>query len=314
MSQDHYAVLGVPPGSNEKQIRSAYLKLIRRYHPDASASSETGERARAINLAYVVLRDPGKRAQYDWVRGHDLPTRMLQADLLNEASRPRRLEPLLFAFVVGAAALGLWQYSSQLEQSASRLATQASASQQEPDSTETSDFDGLTAETYTDSILAPTPVVGVNRPEQVEVEVDAPIDLPRSSSQADSSTIRTSLAGTRSKEIAKPLPSPRLVEVPISGEPRRVQVDRTCDALPSKAEIRSCRMDMFAIMDRQLAALFAETMEKADAATRTKLFESRYKFLDRLASCSTDDCVRRAYVARSREVTSIAIAPDGEPH
>ena len=46
-------------------IRAAYHALMRRYHPDADPTAEAAERSRAINEAYAVLRDPGRRAQYD---------------------------------------------------------------------------------------------------------------------------------------------------------------------------------------------------------------------------------------------------------
>ena len=46
-------------------IRAAYHALMRRYHPDADPTQEGAELSRAINEAYVVLRDPAKRARYD---------------------------------------------------------------------------------------------------------------------------------------------------------------------------------------------------------------------------------------------------------
>jgi DnaJ-class molecular chaperone len=58
MEQDIYAVIGVAPAAEQEAIRAAYRALMRRYHPDAGASAETAERARAINLAYAVLRGP----------------------------------------------------------------------------------------------------------------------------------------------------------------------------------------------------------------------------------------------------------------
>ena len=65
MEQDHYAVLGVAPAAEQAANRVAYRALMRRYHPDAGASAEAAEQARAINLAYAVLRDPEKRSRYD---------------------------------------------------------------------------------------------------------------------------------------------------------------------------------------------------------------------------------------------------------
>src|SRR5215213_4782480 len=64
--QDYYAVLGVPRTANEKEIRSAYRKLARKYHPDVNAGDKTNEdRFKDINEAYEVLSDPEKRKKYD---------------------------------------------------------------------------------------------------------------------------------------------------------------------------------------------------------------------------------------------------------
>lgn len=64
--KDYYQVLGVPRDADEKQIKSAYRKLARKYHPDTSAGeANTEDRFKEINEAYEVLKDPDKRAKYD---------------------------------------------------------------------------------------------------------------------------------------------------------------------------------------------------------------------------------------------------------
>jgi len=63
--KDYYASLGVDRSADEKQIRRAYRKLARRYHPDVSKEPEAESRFREINEAYEVLKDPDKRAKYD---------------------------------------------------------------------------------------------------------------------------------------------------------------------------------------------------------------------------------------------------------
>ena len=70
MTPDYYALLGVARGAEGEIIRAAYLALARRYHPDAatSASPHDAEKFRLITEAYEVLRDPRRRAHYDW--GH----------------------------------------------------------------------------------------------------------------------------------------------------------------------------------------------------------------------------------------------------
>ena len=312
MSQDHYAVLGISPDSDEKQIRSAYLELIRRYHPDASVSPEAGERASAINLAYVVLRDRDKRAQYDRVRGYRLPLRLLHHGLVNEIPHGRRLEPFVFVAVVGAAALGLWQYSSQLERSVPQAAS-LTIGENRSEAFDTSEPISLSEESLTGSVpVLPQVEVDVPGPlEEVAVAQVAPIDLPQDFDQTASSSLTTNLKSRRREAAAKAPASRRPSELLTSHEGKPMRPKRTCDELPRKAEARSCRIEMFAIIDRQLGALFAEAFAKTDEARRTRLFESRHRFLDGLSSCVSDDCVRQVYIARSQEVASIAFASDG---
>lgn len=64
--KDYYQVLGVPRDADEKQIKSAYRKLARQYHPDANPDDPNAEeRFKEVNEAYEVLKDPDKRSKYD---------------------------------------------------------------------------------------------------------------------------------------------------------------------------------------------------------------------------------------------------------
>ena len=66
--KDYYAVLGVEPGSGEAEIKQAFRRLARKYHPDVSKEKGAEDRFKAINEAYEVLRDKEKRAEYDAMR------------------------------------------------------------------------------------------------------------------------------------------------------------------------------------------------------------------------------------------------------
>ncbi len=63
--KDYYATLGVGRTANEKEIKSAYRRLARQYHPDVNKDPKATERFKLINEAYEVLRDPKKRGKYD---------------------------------------------------------------------------------------------------------------------------------------------------------------------------------------------------------------------------------------------------------
>ncbi len=63
---DYYKVLGVERGASEKDIRNAYRKLARKYHPDMNPDDkEAEEKFKQISEAYEVLSDKDKRQKYD---------------------------------------------------------------------------------------------------------------------------------------------------------------------------------------------------------------------------------------------------------
>lgn len=66
--KDYYQILGVEPGAGEAEIKTAYRRLARKYHPDVSKEPGAEENFKAVNEAYEALRDPEKRKAYDQLR------------------------------------------------------------------------------------------------------------------------------------------------------------------------------------------------------------------------------------------------------
>ena len=63
--KDYYAVLGVDEDASQEDLKKAYRKLARQYHPDRNKEPAAEARFKEINEAYEVLKDPDKRAKYD---------------------------------------------------------------------------------------------------------------------------------------------------------------------------------------------------------------------------------------------------------
>ena len=74
--KDYYTIMGVGRDASQDEIKRAYRKLARKYHPDVSKESDAEVRFKEVGEAYEVLKDPEKRAAYDqlgknWKAGQD---------------------------------------------------------------------------------------------------------------------------------------------------------------------------------------------------------------------------------------------------
>ncbi|MBQ3395606.1 MAG: DnaJ domain-containing protein [Synergistaceae bacterium] len=74
--KDYYAILGITRDAKPEDIRKAYRKLSKKYHPDVNKEAGAEEKYKEINEAYEVLKDPDKRQKYDtlgmnWEQGQD---------------------------------------------------------------------------------------------------------------------------------------------------------------------------------------------------------------------------------------------------
>jgi len=65
MARDYYEILGVSRDADKEEMKSAYRRLARKYHPDVNKEPGAEERFKEINRAYEVLSEPETRARYD---------------------------------------------------------------------------------------------------------------------------------------------------------------------------------------------------------------------------------------------------------
>src|SRR3970040_1295899 len=63
--KDYYSILGVERSAGAEDIKKAYRKLARKYHPDVSSDPKGDEKFKEVAEAYETLKNPEKRAAYD---------------------------------------------------------------------------------------------------------------------------------------------------------------------------------------------------------------------------------------------------------
>lgn len=79
--KDYYDLMGVPKHASDKEIKAAYRKKAKEYHPDVSRRTDALEMFKALNRAYTVLKDKDKRAAYN----HDLMGDIFQQQVVDPA-------------------------------------------------------------------------------------------------------------------------------------------------------------------------------------------------------------------------------------
>ncbi|MEY3404410.1 MAG: hypothetical protein RLZZ86_4032 [Cyanobacteriota bacterium] len=111
--KDYYAILGITKTATSEEIKQAFRKLARKYHPDVNPNNKQAEaKFKEVNEAYEVLSDPDKRKKYDqfgqyWKQaGQGFPSGGPGADmgnLVNIGNKPVKVSPPVVLVLIWVA-------------------------------------------------------------------------------------------------------------------------------------------------------------------------------------------------------------------
>jgi curved DNA-binding protein CbpA len=297
VTKDHYAVLGVAPAAEQVVIRAAYRALMRRYHPDADASAEAAEQARAINAAYAVLGDPEKRSRYDRSFKSSRPLRFepSAAEQAGERKKSRLGPALAVGVALVAAGMVAVAVMPPLESVRIPKLKLDGGSRQVTRSEAISDGPARREAARAGTVVLP-PVEPDTQPRERKgvdptlsdqaKSTNAPDAVPRVYAKADSPVVDS---------VASPKTAP--VQPP--------STDSGCSLVPRRTDRMICGDKNLASLDRQLTLLYRQSWGEADEGKRAALLQTRKRFNDRREACSSSNCLTTAYVVRMKEISDI---------
>ncbi len=293
----HYRTLGVDPTADPVAIRSAYLALMRRFHPDGGGAEADPARAKAVTAAWDVLRDPERREAYDETRQARFQPggAVATGERVRGGAAGRNLFLLLAAGTIG---LGWWALGQpQLmpdPKMADMGARQAAPSIAEPDIRPAEDRAAMHRR-----IAPEEPAPQASRAEQ-EPEVERPVVVtpPLPVSAPPRLPTRSAVA-----EVQQRRPAASKVEVSAAAPVASRSDVRTAAAAPASADA-SPKVEL-APLERHLQILTDQSFRFGTEAKRARLTTTRETFLARLRACETDVCKRDAYLRRNAEIGEI---------
>ena len=295
MTSDYYSILGVNPTAEEVVIGAAYRALMRHYHPDTNPDPAAQARAREITVAYAVLRDPAKRAEYDAQRAAD-------ADLWSPADddAPHRPPPAMRTVGIASAALALtlvgvaWTYAENHP-----VAERPATAQHSPPEPVRAPADA----TYPVVQLEPESERLARLREEAEILHTAPAPATSEVAPPDPPVIAPAAAtpppGLRPSPAARRIPPPSRPSFAVRAGSAKTP--------------RPANNERLAALDTMAAGFLKQSMANAKGTKRDLLENARDRSAAARKACRSDACVADAYVRQIRETSAIMEGRPGPP-
>lgn len=281
---NHYRTLGVDPKADPATIRTAYLALIRRLHPDRGGGEADAKRAQAVTAAWEVLRDTGRREAYDESRHARFQPGASVSSI--QGSRVRggvAGRNLFLALAVGTIGLGWWA----LQQPRLSPPTAMAANGQRAVADESSGHEIR-------------PVEDQRAAERHIAELEESSQLPGE----DGPTKDNEEPKKRVGEPVRRLAEAAVPVLPVRAAPDIVRQVAANVAAPKSSASDVAEVDL-APLERHLQLLTDQSYRFATDAKRSRLTATGEPFMARLRLCDSDACKRDAYLRRNAEIGEI---------